>query len=88
MKKNVFGRHFKRDVNERKALFKNLLNALVQHERIQTTEEKAKAIRSQADKLITKAKIGGVSAYRNLQPQVSHKSVSYTHLTLPTKRIV
>jgi large subunit ribosomal protein L17 len=55
MKKRVFGRKFKRDVNERKALFKNLMSELVLHGRIKTTEQKAKAIRSSAEKLIKKA---------------------------------
>lgn len=75
MRKNVFGRQFKRDANERKALFKNLLTSLVIHERIRTTEEKAKAIKADADKLITKAKKGGDAAYRNLSPQVNHDAV-------------
>lgn len=56
MKKNVFGRKFKRDINERKALFKGLMSALVLEERIKTTEEKAKAIRGQIEKLVTKVK--------------------------------
>jgi large subunit ribosomal protein L17 len=55
MKKRVFGRKFKRDVNERKALFKSLMSELVLHGRIRTTEQKAKAIRSSAEKLIKKA---------------------------------
>lgn len=56
MKKNIFGRKFSRDVNERKALFKGLLSSLVLHGRIKTTEQKAKAIKKDADKLITKVK--------------------------------
>ena len=56
MRKNIFGRKFKRDVNERKALFKGLLSSLVLNERIKTTEQKAKAIKAEADKLVTKAK--------------------------------
>ncbi|MDO8657232.1 MAG: 50S ribosomal protein L17 [Candidatus Levybacteria bacterium] len=56
MRKNVFGRQFKRDKNERKALFKSLMSALVLEERIRTTEEKAKAIKGKIEKLITKAK--------------------------------
>ncbi len=75
MKKQVFGRHFKRDANERKALFKNLLTSLVIEERITTTEAKAKAIRAKADKLVTKAKKGGVDAYRNLEPDVRYDAV-------------
>ena len=62
MRKNVFGRKFKRDKNERKALFKSLMSALVISERIQTTEAKAKAIRPEIEKLVTKAKQGGNAA--------------------------
>lgn len=72
MKKQVFGRKFKRDANERKALFKNLLTSLVLEERIVTSEAKAKAIKSAADKLVTKAKKGGEDALRNLAPDIKH----------------
>jgi large subunit ribosomal protein L17 len=70
MRKNVFGRQLKRDSNERKALFKSLLSSLVLYESIQTTEAKAKAIKSDADKLITKAKKGGLHAYRLVEPEL------------------
>ncbi len=66
MRKNVFGRRFKRDKNERKALFKGLLSALVLRERIKTTEPKAKAIKGDADKIVTKAKKNGDLAKRML----------------------
>lgn len=56
MRKNVFGRQFKRDTNERKALFKGLMSSLVLHDAIQTTEEKAKAIKGSVEKLVTKVK--------------------------------
>ena len=56
MRKNVFGRQLKRDKNERKALFKGLISSLVLYGRIKTTEEKAKAIKGQIDKIITRAK--------------------------------
>lgn len=72
MKKQVFGRQFKRDANERKALFKNLLTSLVLDERIVTTPAKAKAIKRAADKLVTKAKKGGEEAYAHLAPDVRH----------------
>ena len=76
MKKHVFGRHFKRDANERKALFKNLLTSLVMEERIITTEAKAKAIKGAADKLVTKAKKGGPDAFRSLAPDVRYDAVT------------
>lgn len=76
MRKNVFGRQFKRDANERKALFKNLLTSLVLHERIRTTEAKAKAIKGAADKLITKAKTKkGDQAYKQLHPDINQDAV-------------
>jgi large subunit ribosomal protein L17 len=62
MRKNYFGRQLKRDANERKALFKGLMTQLVMHERIQTTEQKAKAIKGSVEKLVTKAKIKGAAA--------------------------
>ena len=75
MKKNIFGRKFKRDANERKALFKNFLTSLVLEERIKTTPAKAKAIKAAADKLVTKAKKGGEEAMRSLAPDVNHNAV-------------
>ncbi len=75
MKKHVFGRKFKRDANERKALFKNLLTSLVLEERIKTTEAKAKAIKGAADKLITKAKKEGVNVYKSLHPDINQEAV-------------
>lgn len=75
MRKNIFGRQFKRDRNERKALFKTLLSSLVMHERIITSEAKAKAIKSDADKLITKAKKGGLHGYKLVEPELSTEAV-------------
>lgn len=66
MKKNVFGRKFNRDTNERKALFKGLISSLVLNERIKTTEPKAKAIKADVDKVITKVKKNGELARRLL----------------------
>jgi large subunit ribosomal protein L17 len=47
-----------RDAAHRKALFRNLVRELYVHERIVTTEAKARAIRGEAEKWITKAKRG------------------------------
>lgn len=56
MRKRVFGRRFKRDVNQRKALFKGLMSSLVIYGRIKTTEAKAKSIKGQIEKMVTHAK--------------------------------
>lgn len=75
MRKNVFGRRFKRDKNERKALFKSLMSSLVLEERIKTTEEKAKAIKGQIEKLVTKVKKKGVLARNQLQDYLVPKAI-------------
>ncbi len=64
MRHRVAGRRLNRDSSHRKALFRNLITELFRHERIETTEAKAKAIRPQAEKLITLAKRGDVHARR------------------------
>jgi len=71
MKKNVFGRRLKRDIKERKALFKSLISSLVLKERIKTTEAKAKAIKGDVDKLITKVKKNENFARRFLTKSLS-----------------
>ena len=65
MRHGVAGRHLGRNSAQRKALFRNLVRELYLHERIITTEAKARSIRADAEKLITKAKHGVSSdAYR------------------------
>jgi len=56
MKKNIFGRKLKRDKNERKALFKSLMSALIIYDKIETTEQKAKSVKGLIEKLVTKAR--------------------------------
>lgn len=75
MKKKVFGRQFKRDANERKALFKGLMTDLVMRESIQTTLPKAKSIKGQVEKLVSKAKVRGPQAKQFIQPFVSSQAV-------------
>ena len=58
MRHNITGRRLGRDAAHRKALFRNLIKQLYTHERIVTTEAKARAVRSDAEKIITKAKRG------------------------------
>lgn len=58
MRHRVAGYHLGRNSAQRKALFSNLVRSLYIHERIVTTEAKARAIRGDAEKLITKAKHG------------------------------
>jgi large subunit ribosomal protein L17 len=61
MRHRVAGKKLNRSKGHRTALRRNLVTALLQHERIETTEAKARAIRGQAEKLITLAKRGLVA---------------------------
>lgn len=63
MRKRVYGRHFNKDTNQRKALFKGLMRSLALNESIKTTESKAKAIKGEFESHITKAKRGEESRY-------------------------
>ena len=56
MRHKVAGRRLKRSSGHRRALFKNLVTELFRHRRITTTEAKARAVRGEAEKLITVAK--------------------------------
>ena len=58
MRHRVAGKKLNRSSGVRKALRRNLVTALFLHERIETTEAKARAIRGQAERLITLAKRG------------------------------
>ncbi|MDE3069953.1 MAG: 50S ribosomal protein L17 [Acidobacteriota bacterium] len=53
-----------RDSAHRKALLMNLCKEVIEHERIRTTQAKAKALRPEIEKLITLAKRGDLSARR------------------------
>lgn len=58
------GRKLNRSSAHRKALFRNLVTALIQRERIRTTLAKAKELRSHAEKTITLGKKGTLHAKR------------------------
>ncbi|MBN1366855.1 MAG: 50S ribosomal protein L17 [Dehalococcoidales bacterium] len=64
MRHKVSGRKFGRATNERLSLYRNLVTDLLNHEKITTTESKAKEIRGIAEKMITLGKDGKLTARR------------------------
>lgn len=76
MRKRIFGRRFKRDTNERKALFRSLMHGLVLHGKIKTTEAKAKAIQAAVEKLVTAAKNDGEKALRLITARLANEKVA------------
>lgn len=58
------------------AMFRNLLVALFRHERIMTTEAKAKAVRGLADQMVTLAKQESLHAKRQVLAMVPDETVT------------
>jgi len=55
MRHRKAGRKFGRNTSHRRALFRNLVGNLILHERIETTDVKAKELRRIAERVLTKA---------------------------------
>ena len=64
MKHKIKGKKLNRSSSHRKALFKNMAQAIIKHEQIITTLPKAKTMKPIVDKLITLAKKGSLHARR------------------------
>ncbi|MEX1995545.1 MAG: 50S ribosomal protein L17 [Candidatus Saccharimonadales bacterium] len=65
------GKKFGRERDQRRALIKGLADSLVIHESIETTLPKAKAVATYTEKLITKAKKGGLHNRRQIISSLS-----------------
>ncbi|MDX7952317.1 50S ribosomal protein L17 [Lichenihabitans sp. Uapishka_5] len=63
-------RRFNRTAEHRKAMFKNMAQALIHHEQIVTTLEKAKDLRPVVEKLVTLGKRGDLHARRQAIAQI------------------
>ena len=61
-----------RDSAHRKSLLMNLSKEIIEHERIKTTEAKAKAVKPEVEKLITLAKRGDLHARRQAISTLQH----------------
>ena len=75
MRHRVDGRLFGRPANQRKALLKGLVTSLFEHERIETTVAKAKAIKSIAEKMVTLGIKGDLHAKRLVFSYLSNRAV-------------
>jgi large subunit ribosomal protein L17 len=71
------GRKLGRNATHRKAMFRNMANALFEHEQIITTVAKAKELRPQAEKLITLAR-ASVAANREAK-KLREKASEHDH---------
>lgn len=69
------GRQLGRQTKHRWALFRSLVTSLLEHERIETTEAKAKEIRGFTDRMITLGKEGTLPARRQALSFIRSKDV-------------
>lgn len=69
------GRQLGRQTKHRWALFRSLVTSLLDHERIETTEAKAKEIRGFAERMITLGKEGTLPARRRALGFLRSKTV-------------
>jgi large subunit ribosomal protein L17 len=70
------GRKLGRTSAHRKALYRNLVTSLLQHERVQTTDAKAKEVRRLAERMITLGKRGDLHARRRALRVIRHRDVA------------
>lgn len=75
MRHNKAGRRLGRTTSHRVAMFRNMVTSLLNHEKITTTDAKAKELRSIADKMITLGKRGDLHAMRQAASYIREKSV-------------
>ena len=86
MKHRIKGKKLNRTSSHRKALFKNMAQAIIKHEQIITTLPKAKTMKPLIDKLITLGKKGTLHARRQAFSQLrDNKMVSKLFGDLATR---
>ena len=75
MRHRKSGLKLNRTASHRDAMFRNMVTSLFKHQRIQTTDAKAKELRRWADHLVTLAKRGDLHARRQAMAIVREKKV-------------
>lgn len=75
MRHNKAGRRLGRTTSHRVAMFRNMVTSFLSHEKITTTDAKAKELRSIAEKMITLGKKGDLHAMRQAASYIRDKKV-------------
>src|SRR5258705_13846058 len=75
MRHRVAGVKLGRTSAHRKAMFRNLVTSLLEHEAVRTTDAKAKEVRRWGDQMITLAKQGTLHARRRAAAVVRQSSI-------------
>jgi len=69
------GKKFATDASHRKAILRGMAAALLQHEKIRTTEVRAKELRPVVERLITLARRGDIHARRQAMAVLDDKAL-------------
>jgi large subunit ribosomal protein L17 len=70
-------RQLSRTASHRRALLANMATSLFRHDRIETTEAKAKELRPYAERLITLARRGDLHARRLVERKIKDREVTH-----------
>jgi large subunit ribosomal protein L17 len=81
MRHRVHGRRLSRDTGHRKALLRNLISELICHEKVMTTEAKARMLRPAAEKVITLAKNGLAKGQDNPAAEVHARRLAANRIS-------
>ncbi len=76
MRHGVVSRRFDRPIGYRQLMFRNLVTEILDHEKITTTEPKAKAVKGMAERMITLGKDGSLHARREALSFILDKKVT------------
>ncbi len=75
MRHNNTGRRLGRNSSHRKAMMRNMVTSLIDHEKITTTDARAKELRKLAEKMVTLGKRGTLHARRQALQVIQDKKV-------------
>lgn len=73
MAHRIDGRKLGRKAAPRRALYRNLIVAVIRYEQIRTTEAKAKEVRGQVERMITLAKEGSLTSRRRIVSEMPNE---------------
>ena len=77
MRHQKAGNRLGRNSSHRKAMLRNMVTSLFRHEQLETTDAKAKQLRSVAEKMVTLAKRGDLHARRQALAYINDKTITH-----------
>lgn len=75
MRHRVKGRQLSRTASHKRAMMRNMVASLFEHEGITTTVAKAKELRPYAEKLVTLARRGDLHAIRQVERKIKDREI-------------